>query len=67
MQAWFKIEKAIAQTDLPLLVFGGIDDKTGAVLVDAFSIAFSMVANLAVWKKCGSVPLTRSVLQADGV
>ena len=65
--ARFEKDLSVTPSDLPLLVFGGVDDKTGAVLVDAFSVAFSLVANLAVWKKCGSVPLTRSVLQADGV
>lgn len=36
--------------------------KRDLQLIDAFSQAFSVEANLGCWKKCGAVPLTRSPL-----
>ena len=54
-------------TDLPLLLFGGICPKTNVELQDAFSVAFSVDRNLACWKVCGAVPLTRSPLTGTGV
>ena len=66
-QARFDQEKTLQVQDLPLLVFGGIDDITNVVLQDAFDQAFSVSANLKCWRKCGAVPVTRIALQADNV
>jgi hypothetical protein len=46
----------LSVTDLPLLVFGGKCASTGIEL-------FSREANIAVWRKCGAVPLTRAPLK----
>jgi len=56
--------KTIAVSDLPLLVFGGYDYITKCRLENAFERAFSQERNLACWKKCGAVPLTRFPLQS---
>ena len=66
-QARFDRNLSLQVTDLPLLVFGGTCQKTGVVLNDAFSSAFSVESNLACWKKCGSVPLTRAPVFAKDV
>jgi hypothetical protein len=50
----------LSVADIPLLVFGGIDGEVE--LEDAFAKAFSVERNLAVWKKVGTVPLTRACL-----
>jgi len=59
--------KTINVSDLPLLVFGGYDDTTKCVLTNAFERAFSLERNLACWKKCGAMPLTRLPLQSSQV
>jgi len=66
-QARFDNGMPIQVTDIPLLVFGGECPKTKVVLIDAFSEAFSVEANLGCWKKCGAVPLTRSPLLSKDV
>ena len=66
-QARFDIQKTLQVQDLPLLVFGGIDDITQVTLQDSFDRAFSISANIKCWKKCGAVPVTRSALLADDV
>ena len=60
--ARFEKKKAINITDLPFLVFGGIDPETSIELDDAFSRSFSKANCLSAWRKCGTVPLTRSPL-----
>ena len=60
--ARFEKKKAINITDLPFLVFGGIDPETSIELDDAFSRSFSKANCLSAWRKCGAVPLTRSPL-----
>jgi len=59
--------KTIAVSDLPLLVFGGCDYITKCRLSKAFERAFSQERNLACWKKCGAVPLTRLPLECSQV
>jgi len=59
--------KTIAVSDLPLLVFGGYDYITKCRLSNAFERAFSQERNLACWKKCGAVPLTRLPLESSQV
>jgi hypothetical protein len=54
-------------TDLPLLVFGGTCDKSGAKLLNAFQEAFAHGSNLDNWASCGAVPLTRSALKSSKV
>jgi hypothetical protein len=66
-QSRFEANMNMLLTDLPLLVFGGLCDKTNTALDNAFQDAFSHEANLTVWKKCGSVPLTRSALKSNKV
>jgi hypothetical protein len=66
-QARFDKTMTITVTDLPLLVFGGVCPRTGAPLKNAFADAFSMRMNLSCWRKCGSVPLTRSPVHGPGV
>ena len=66
-QARFDQKLSLHVTDLPLLVFGGTCSKTGVQLPDTFNSAFSVEANLACWKKCGAVPLTRSPLLSNNV
>jgi hypothetical protein len=66
-QARFEKDMAVHITDLPLLVFGGHCTKSGAVLTNAFQDAFSHESNLAVWEKCGAVPLTRSAMKSNKV
>jgi hypothetical protein len=58
-QARYERELSLTVTDLPLLVLGGTCPKTGVVMKDSFSVAFSIQANLSIWEKCGAVPLTR--------
>jgi hypothetical protein len=50
----------LSVADIPLLIFGGKDGDVE--LEDAFAKAFSVERNLAVWAKCGAVPLTRACL-----
>ena len=66
-QARFDMKKTLQVQDLPLLVFGGIDDVTKVTLEDSFEQAFSVCANLKCWRKCGAVPVTRSALLAEDV
>lgn len=66
-QARFDKDMTISVCDLPLLVFGGECPRTGVQLIDAFDKAFRVVMNLSVWKKCGSVPLTRAPVFDKGV
>jgi hypothetical protein len=66
-QARFQVDKGMMITDLPLLVFGGTCTKTGAILTNAFQNAFSHDSNLAVWAKCGAVPLTRLAIKSNKV
>ena len=67
-QARFDLYKTLIITDLPLLVFGGrYDGITNVACRDAFTEGFSIDAKLNLWKKCGSVPLTRSCLLSDMV
>jgi len=60
-------QKTLTVSDLPLLVFGGFDYVTKAVLTNAFERAFSQSRNLSCWKKYGAVPLTRLPLQSTTV
>ena len=66
-QARFDMQKTLQVQDLPLLVFGGIDDVTKVTLEDSFDQAFSVSANLKCWRKCGTVPVTRVALLAENV
>jgi hypothetical protein len=66
-QARFNQNLSVRVTDLPMLVFGGTCPSTNVSLSDAFTQAFSPAANLACWKKCGAVPLTRQPLQSTEV
>ena len=66
-QARFDKGLSVLVTDLPLLVFGGTCNKTGIELRNAFQVAFSVEANLASWRKCGAVPLTRLPLNSKAV
>ena len=50
-----------------MLMFGSKCPKTGALLVDSFSKAFSVLSNLACWKKCGAVPLMRAPVHSGDV
>jgi hypothetical protein len=50
----------LSVADIPLLIFGGKDGEME--LEDAFAKAFSVERNLAIWKKVGTVPLTRACL-----
>jgi hypothetical protein len=51
---------SLFMADIPLLIFGGQDGDFE--LKDAIAEAFSVEKNLAVWKKVGTVPLTRACL-----
>ena len=62
-RARFEAKKVINITDLPFLVFGGRDPETDIEMEDAFSRSFSKENCLSAWKKCGSVPLTRSPME----
>ena len=66
-QARFEKKLSMHVSDLPLLVFGGRCASTGTELRDSFSLAFSIERNIACWKKCGAVPLTRSPLHSEEV
>jgi len=55
-------KKPMLITDLALLIFGGNDRVTGIRIDNTFENSFSVARNLACWKKCGAVPLTRSPL-----
>jgi hypothetical protein len=66
-QARFDRDLAVNITTLPLLVFGGVCEKTGVELTNAFQEAFSHDSNRAVWAKCGAVPLTRIALKSNKV
>ena len=59
--------KTLSVIDLPLLVFGGHDYVAGISLQSAFEKAFSKERNLACWRLCGAVPLTRLPLQSNQV
>jgi len=59
--------KTLSVSDLPLLVFGGHDYITGVSLQSAFEKAFSKERNLACWRQCGAVPLTRLPLESNQV
>ena len=59
--------RTIGVSDLPLLVFGGYNCITQSRLSNAFERAFSQERNLACWKKCGAVPLTRLPLESPQV
>ena len=61
-QARFDMKHGLKGSDIPLLVFGGIDDITGIELEDAFNLSFNRESNLSAWKKVGAVPLTRACL-----
>lgn len=61
-QRHFEAGLTLKVADLALLVFGGTCPSTGTDLRDAFSDAFSIERNLWCWKKCGAVPLTKSLL-----
>jgi hypothetical protein len=50
----------LSVADIPLLIFGGKDGDVE--LEDAFTKAFSVENNLAVWAKVGACPLTRACL-----
>jgi len=58
--ARFEANKTIVMSDLPLLVFGGIDPATDIELHDVFNETFSIENCLSAWKKCGAVPLTQA-------
>jgi len=49
------------------LIFGGRDNVTGMKLDNVFEKSFSHEKNLSVWRRCGTVPLTRSPLQLQCV
>ena len=68
-QEKFQEKKTLGITELPLLVFGREQAGEGSSreLRDAFSLAFSRELCLSSWRKCGSVPLTRSALRSDKV
>jgi hypothetical protein len=66
-QARFDKGLTLKVVDLPLLVFGGTCSETKVVLDDAFGDSFSVARNLACWKKCGAVPLTRLPLKSKAV
>jgi len=66
-QARFEKKKTISITDLPLIVFGGIDPVTQVLLKNAFEEAFNKDQCLSAWRKCGAVPLARSVLNSPDI
>jgi hypothetical protein len=66
-QCRFDVRLTLQITDLPLIVFGGECPKTGLELRDAFSEAFSIVRNLACWRKCGAVPLTMAPIHSGEI
>jgi hypothetical protein len=66
-QRRFEAGLTLKVADLALLVFGGKCPSTGIDLRDAFSAAFSIERNLWCWKKCGAVPLTRSLLYSGEI
>jgi len=66
-QSRFEKKKTIAISDLPLIVFGGKDPATGVELQNAFELSFNRTQCLSAWRKCGAVPLTRSVLNSPDV
>jgi len=57
----------LSVSDLPLLVFGGYDYITKVSLPSAFEKAFSTQRNLAAWRQCGAVSLTRLPLESSQV
>ena len=66
-QAGFDKSKTLQIIDLPLLVFGSIDNSTNVNIRDNFPSTFSVDTNISCWKKCGAVPLTRSSLLSNQV
>ena len=52
-------------TDLGLLVFRRPGTNQLAHLGNCFDESFSVERCLGAWKKCGAVPLTRSVLKSN--
>jgi hypothetical protein len=54
-------------TDIGLLVFGRQGTNQLVHLRNCFEESFSVERCLGAWKKCGAVPLTRSVLKSDQV
>ena len=67
VQSRFDMKKTITINDLPLIVFGGKDFVTGITLQNAFELAFNEEQCLSAWRKCGAVPLTRSVLNSPDI
>ena len=66
-QSRFDANMTLQVADLPLLVFGGKCRRTGVVLRDSFTDAFSMEQNLDCWQKCGAAPLTRAPLLTNEI
>ena len=66
-QARHQLNVGLKVSDLPLLVFGGKCRQTSIDLRDSFTDAFSVERNLACWRKCGAVPLTRAPLLTDDI
>jgi hypothetical protein len=66
-QGRFDNSLSMRVTDLPLLVFGGVCERTGEELVNSFQTAFNIDLNQSAWLKCGAVPLTRTALKARAV
>ena len=55
-------KKTIQPMDIPLLVFGGLDDAVDIELQNSFSSAFGFEQNQRVWNKIGFHPFTRNCL-----
>ena len=67
-QEKFQLKKTLALSDIPLLVFGReAPSQQSTPLKDAFAQSFSRDLCLSAWRKCGSVPLTRSALKSDKI
>jgi len=64
-QHCFRMNQTLSIAHSVFCIFGG--NEEGWVLDNAFAKAFSKRRNLACWKKCGAVPLTRACLDDNKV